>query len=114
MAFLVGSEHINLPDREYIKKVYVSDTQELVLSLESEGQWLYQFVYRAACGVYWDNEIHGFKSTPIRDWSCAQWFGQVVSAVKSELGIQLCLSCNTVWHNIPEKDKNEIERKHAI
>lgn len=101
-------------EREIISRVYVNEGGELFLSLESEGESIYQYIYRATAGVYWDNENHGFKSTPIQDWSIAKWFSQIVSVVKSELGVELQLSPKTNWQNIPQSDFTEIVRNHAI
>ncbi len=101
-------------DRETITKIKVNDAGELVLSLESNGDSIYQYVYRAAAGVYWDQENHGFKSTPMKkDWSCFQWYNQIVCVVKSELGVELVLSKNVSSENLPENDQAEILRQHA-
>ena len=102
-------------DREIITKIRVNDAGELLLSLESNGEAFYQYVYRAASGVYWDQENHGFKSTPMKkDWSCLEWYNQIVSVVKSELSVELILSKNISCENLPENDKAEILRQHAI
>ena len=101
-------------DREIIAKVEINDKGELLLSLASGGNAMYQHIYREAAGVYWDQDNHGFKSTPINDWSCAKWFSQIVSVAKSGLRIELVLSANVVWQDIPEKDITEIVQNHAI
>ena len=102
-------------DRETITKIEVNDAKELLLSLDGNGDEIYQFVYRAAAGVYWDQENHGFKSTPMKkDWSCFQWYNQIVSVVKSELGVELILSKNISCENLSENDKAEILQQHAI
>ena len=101
-------------DREIISKVSINEKGELLLALSSGGKAMYQHIYREAAGVYWDQENHGFKSTPINDWSCAKWFFQIVSVAKSGLGIELVLSANIIWQDIPEKDITEIVQNHAI
>ena len=50
-------------DSEIINKVEVNDSGELFLTLEGNGKPMYQYVYREAAGVYWDETLHGFKST---------------------------------------------------
>lgn len=99
---------------ETISSVSITDKGELLLSLASNGKAMYQHIYREAAGVYWDQENHGFKSTPINDWSCAKWFSQIVSVAKSGLGIELVLSTKVIWQDIPEKDITEIVQNHAI
>jgi hypothetical protein len=102
-------------DRETITKIEVNDTGELLLSLESNGDPTYQYIYRAASGVYWDQDKYGFKSTPMKkDRSCFQWYNQIISAVKSELGVEMILSKNVSCTNLAEKDKAEILQQHAI
>ncbi len=102
-------------DRETITKINVNDAGELVLSLGSNGNSIYQYVYRAAAGVYWDQENHGFKSTPMKkDWSCFQWYKQIVSVVKSELGVELVLGKNVSCESVPANDQADILRQHAI
>lgn len=81
--------------RETIDKVYVTTSGELFLALTSEGELMYQYVYREAAGVYWDNESHGFKSTPMKEKPCSEWFSHIVGVVKSGLGLELVLSPQT-------------------
>ncbi|MDU0352845.1 hypothetical protein RS130_01935 [Paraglaciecola aquimarina] len=101
-------------EREIIKGVHLNDTKELLLMLESGGKSMYQHVYRAAAGVYWDNESGGFKSTPIAGWSCSRWFSHIITAVSYELGVKLVLGENVNWQNVPEADITEIVQHHAI
>ena len=49
----------------------------------------YQYVYREACEVYWDNEDGFFFSPVPRQWDYKRWYGQIVSVVLSGLGIRL-------------------------
>jgi hypothetical protein len=96
-------------DQEYINRVEILETGELLLGLKSQGKPIYQFVYREAAGVYWDNNRHGFKSTPMKKWSCSRWFKQIVGVVPSALGVDLVLSPDVAWRNISEQQKKEIK-----
>ena len=87
------------------------DSGELLLGLEGKGKPMYQYIYREAAGVYWDETRHGFKSTELKEWSCSKWFSHIVDIVKSGLGVELQLSDNVSWEGIPEKDKDEIIEK---
>jgi hypothetical protein len=100
--------------QEIINRVEVLDTGELLLGLESNGEAMYQYVYREAAGVYWDSDKHGFKSTEMKEWSCAQWFGQIVGVVRTGLGVELTLGANVSWLNVPENQKAEILRENTI
>ena len=75
---------------------------------------MYQYIYREAAGVYWDQAKQGFKSTPMKEWSCSQWYKQIVSVVRSGLGVELVLANHISWSNVPEKEKAEILRGNTI
>lgn len=101
-------------ESEIINRVEVLDSGELLLGIESHGKPMYQYVYREAAGVYWDETLHGFKSTPIKEWSCSDWFFQIVTIVKSGLGIQLQLGKDAIWLKIPDQDILIIQSGKAI
>ena len=99
---------------EIINRIEVLDTGELFLGLESQGQPVYQYIYRAAAGVSWDQDKNGFKSTPMKERSCSQWFKRMVEAVRSELGVELKFGSDVIWQNVPEQQKIEIQREAAV
>ncbi|MCB1755618.1 MAG: hypothetical protein KDJ38_08850 [Gammaproteobacteria bacterium] len=78
-------------EKEAIDRIEILDNGELFLGLESGGSLAYQYIYRSAAGVYWDQEKKGFISTPMKEWDVLKWFDQIVSTVKSELGVELSL-----------------------
>lgn len=41
---------------ETINKIVLNDSNELLLLLDSIGEPMYQYVYREAAGVYWDEK----------------------------------------------------------
>lgn len=96
--------------RELIDRVELLDTGELLIGLASEGTAEYEHVYRAAGGVNWDRSMRGFRSSPIRQWSLPQWYVHVVSIVRDELGVDLELGDAVSWRNIPERDRQDIQR----
>jgi hypothetical protein len=99
---------------ETINKIEVLETGELLVGIESQGKPMFQYVYREAAGVYWDQSRKGFKSTPMREWSCSQWFKQIIEVVRSGFGVELKLGANVIWLNVPEKQKTEIQSENAI
>lgn len=98
---------------ETINRVEALETGQLILGLEGCGDPIYQHVYRAAKGVYWDADRHGFKSTPMDKWPHSGWFFQIVEAVRSELGIELQLGKEVTWLNIPEHEREKIKNGDA-
>ncbi len=101
-------------NHETVCRIEVLDTGEFFLGIEGEGRSTYQYIYREAAGVYWDESLRGFKSTPMREWSCTQWYKHIIAIARSGLGVELVLSDHLSWSNVPEKDKAEIESEKAI
>jgi hypothetical protein len=101
-------------DCETINRVEVLDTGEFMLGIEGQGSSMYQYVYREAAGVYWDEGRHGFKSTQMKEWSCSQWCGHIIDIVQSGLGVQLQFGKRITWHNVPDHQRVEIERGNYI
>jgi hypothetical protein len=99
-------------DQEIISEVKITKSGELLLVILGDGKPVYQYVYREAAGVYWDNDLHGFKSTPVKQLSYSKWFFHIVGVAKY-VGVDLQLSNKTTWKDIPEKDKNEIMQGHV-
>ena len=67
---------------------------------------IFEYVYRAAAGVYWNKELQCFQSSNPNNWDNwdhKDWFIQILSAVKSELGEKLVLTNDTIF------EKNVIE-----
>lgn len=95
-------------EKETIIEVRLTDKNELLLNIDSDGNPMYQYIYREAAGVYWDTDNKGFKSTPINDRTISEWFFHITGTVKSGLNIDLALSEKAFWGNIPDAEKDEI------
>lgn len=74
--------------KEQVEKISVADNGDILLQLASGGKPSYQYVYRAARGVYWDNERRGFTFSAGPEDS-DRWIEHVVKIVEDELGIEL-------------------------
>src|SRR5690554_3604985 len=97
---------------EIIKEIVVNDKNELLLKIIGQGNPDYQYVYREAAGVYWDENQKGFKSTPIREWTVSEWFLHIMDIVKSGLGVELKIDDNLTWKNV--LDNEIIKIKNAL
>ncbi len=100
-------------DSEEIDRIQVLPTGELIVGLKGEGKAYYHYVYRAAAGVYWDEAERAFKSTPMKEWSCTDWYRQIVSVVSAELGVVLHLAENVSWAGLSEAERAEILHENA-
>lgn len=93
---------------EEISKIEILRNGEMFVVLESGGKEMYQYIYREAAEIYWDNEVKAFKAPAPKKWNHSDWFKQIVSVVASGLGVNLKLSNNTSWVNVPEQTRTEI------
>lgn len=76
--------------KEQVEKICVADTGDILLQLASGGKPSYQYVYRAARGVYWDNERRGFTFSA-GPGEPSRWIEHVLRVVEDELGVELIL-----------------------
>jgi len=98
-------------DEVEIIKVEVTDNNNLLVSPvldEEKSEDLYQYIYRMATGVYWDKEKQSFSSPIPREWSHSQWFENIAYCAKSELGVALVITPNTLWVNVPDNEKEKM------
>ncbi len=97
---------------EIIHKIVLNSSNELLLLLSSPGEPMYQYVYREAAGVYWDDKQKGFKSTPLKNWTVSEWFIHIKDIVRTSLNVDLQVDENLQWENIP--DTEQIKLKDLI
>jgi hypothetical protein len=69
----------------------------------------YQYVYREAAGVYWDQAMGCFISTQPQDWSPQKWYQQIVSVVKSGTGLQMVLTADTEYESTDDGFEDSIK-----
>jgi hypothetical protein len=105
---LTGAQALdgNQMKREIINRVEVLDTGELPLGIKGQGNPSYQYVYREASGVYWDENRKGFKSTPMKKWSRSKWFDHIVKTALASVGVRLKPGSNVSWINISDEQKS--------
>ena len=75
----------------------------------------YQYIYREACEVYWDQNEKCFYSPVPREWDYKKWFGQIVCVARTGLGIILNLTRKTEFISAePEFKADMIEANEHI
>ena len=76
------------------------DDQRRVFVRPAAGD--FEYVYRVAMEVYWDRATRRLSHPrPPRTWTPVQWFQQIIGAVADEYGVQLKLTDDTLWSNVP-------------
>lgn len=93
---------------EEISTIEILESGELLILLESGGKPMYQYIYREAAEVRWDNVAKGFKAPVTRSWSYSDRFMQIVNVIASGLEVNLQLSNDTCWVNVSDQIKTEI------
>lgn len=69
----------------------------------------FEYIYRAAMEVNWDDAKRRLSSPKPREWSYVDWFKQIVSAALDEYGARLKLTAETVWSNVPAPLRDELQ-----
>ena len=87
-----------------------------VVELDGEGKLHivpakeeFQYVYREAMEVSWDIQRKSLHSPVPREWSYARWFQQIIAAALAQ-GAQLQLHTGTIWINVPDELREELEQ----
>jgi len=93
---------------EEISKIEILKNDEMYVVLASGGKPMYQYIYREAAEVYWDNERKAFKAPAPKKWSHSDWYHHIVSVAASGLGLSLELSAEVNWVNVPVETRVEI------
>ena len=93
-----------------IQQVELDERDSLVVVPEKTNSENFQFIWRDASGVRWDEDRLCFYAWEPEKWEKANFFRQVVLAVKNELGIKLQINRNTKWTNVPIEIREQIER----
>ncbi len=80
-----------------VGRLYIKPT--LIVASESAA---FQYIYRAAMGIYWDEKGYYFHSSgPLnQNLTYEKLFNQISQAVKEELGYSLEISSETIWTRI--------------
>lgn len=88
-----------------IKEVGIDEKGRLYIRPETKR---FEFIYRAAAEVGWDDIEHFLYSPKPREWTYFDWYRQIIMATKGEYGCQLFLTDKTQWTNISDKLKEQI------
>ena len=80
-----------------IQRVAVLDDGRFaVFPDRKEAAW--QYIYREACGVYWNQQLGCFHSyEPPRTWGNKEWYEQIISIVNSGLGLRMRLASDAIF-----------------
>ena len=83
----------------------IDNKERIYIKPETEH---FEFIYRAAAEVGWDDKEHFLYSPKPKEWTYFDWYRQIIMATKDEYGCQLVLTDKTQWTNIPNELKDQI------
>lgn len=92
-----------------VTEIAVLDSGEIRVTPIINWNDFFQFIYRTATGVVWNETSQSFISPVPKDWSLFDWYTNIVGSVISEMGVFLKVTPNTQWHNIPMELRQQIE-----
>ena len=71
----------------------------------------FPLIYREGMDVHWDDDNAFLYGPPPRRWSYIQWYRQIISAAAAQ-GVNLKPHPETIWPNIPEGLRDEIDERN--
>ena len=69
----------------------------------------YPHIHRAAKGIQWDPVQRRLYGEAPKEFSHADWFRQILNAVRDEYGDNLTVNPSTIWSNVPVSLQSEIK-----
>ena len=94
-------------DAEVLAKIEASDGT-VRLALKSGGKPSYQYVYRAAKGVYWDNEAGVFTFDAGTEMNIEAAIRHVIAVIREEMNLNDLVDDEVTWINVPMEVRNAI------
>ena len=72
---------------------------------------MYQYIYRTATGIRWNDECAGFVAYEPERWAYPDLLRNVYMSVASELGIRLVPDENTSWDPSLGKELHDLHKR---
>jgi hypothetical protein len=105
LEYLVRAQYTSIVSQEKIEEVGIDLDGKFYIKPDT-GE--FEFVYRAALGIYWDKTNKSLKFLDAKGVGLRECFEQIIAAVKSEYGIQLKITSETKWNEVPGELKKEL------
>ena len=94
-----------------IKVEKISIDENGIVNVKPQNS-IFDKIYRSAMGVQWNEETQCLFHNPPDEWSASQWFKQILKAVKSEYGVTLIVTDETIFENV-DSDTLVAIKNHA-
>jgi hypothetical protein len=93
---------------ETVSNIEITNEGVIVIALESGGKPSYQYVYRAAAGINWDQNGKAFRFATKNDGLFAKWFTHILKVLDEEMGLQLRLEKAVIWTTVSKEVQEEL------
>ena len=95
-------------NRVEISKVNYTLDGRVHVHPRGKAKALYQYVYRDATGVSWDEGLGCFGAKPTEEKSTSEGVNRIITAVRNELGITLYITLQSDLSGAPEFIQSEL------
>ncbi len=102
-----SSDTIHILPTDNIIEIGIDDQERLYVRPEKQT---FEYIYRAAAEVGWDNKTRLLFSPKPREWNYLMWYRHIIAIAKEEYGCVLKLTDKTKWTNISDELKQQIEK----
>jgi len=92
--------------QDEIVEIGIDDLDRLYIKPKREK---FTMIHRSAAKVRWDKRYLFLYSQKSINWSHLDWYKHITSLIKVDYQCQLNLTDKTLWVNVSESLKNEIE-----
>lgn len=92
--------------KEQIKEIGIDNSDRLYIVPAKQN---FSMIWRSAAEVHWNPDKKCLYSPKPREWSYYKWYCHIISMVKIDYSCKLYVSENTIWTNIPQSLKDQIQ-----
>ncbi len=100
-----SSDTIYILPIDNIIEIGIDDQERLFIRPERQT---FEYIYRAAAEVGWDNKAKFLFSPKPREWNYFMWYRHIIVIAKDEYGCRLHWTDKTKWTNISDELKRQI------
>ena len=97
-----------MPEHIEISEIHATPDGKVLLHPTGKRKDTYQYVYRAAMSVSWDNETNAFVAKQKNDGNIIECVKRIIMAVSKELGISLYLTKETKYSSIAQPIQTDL------
>jgi len=91
----------------FVREIAVDQSGRLLVKPESPSA-SFQYIYRAANGLRWDDDSNAFVAAEPQRWNATELLAHLEQTLRDELGASLRLTSETSWVNLSSEQQTEL------